>query len=128
MDLPKYFAVFVKNFPSDITKNPVEGIFKRYGSIKSINVVANKDDLNSKCAYINFYELNSALETVRSMNNCMWIQNQLEVVFKTQVKQPPDFRPFTDCKYSKRCSPANHKVRSFNHCVYICVCVCGTLI
>ena len=91
MDLPKYFAVFVKNFPSDITKNQVEGIFRRYGGISSINIVVNKDDLNSKCAYINFYELNSALETVKSMNNCMWIQNQLEVVFKTQVKQPPDF-------------------------------------
>ena len=74
----------------------------------------NKEDLKSKCVYISFYELNSALETVKSMNNCMGIQNQLEVVCKTQVKQPPYFRPFRNCKYSERCSPVNHKVKTFS--------------
>lgn len=59
MNLPKYFEVFIKNFPTDITKNRVEAKFRRYVGISSINVVLSKDGLKSKCPYINFYELNS---------------------------------------------------------------------
>ena len=110
MDLPKYFAVFLKNLPLGVAQEHVLELFKKHGSIHSVKVVPNKYDSNSRCAYVNFHELDSALAAVRIMNKFMWGENQVEVNLVKQVKKPTDFRPFTDCKYSQECSPVDGNV------------------
>ena len=117
MDLPKYFPVFLKNLPVDVAREHVLELFKKYGSIHSVKVVPNKNDSNSRCAYVNFHELESALAAVRIMKKFKWGENQVEVNLVKQVKKPTDFRPLTDCKYSEECSPADGNVSIL--CTYI---------
>ena len=118
MDLPKYFPVFLKNLPIGATQEHVMGLFKNHGSIHSVKVVPNKNDSNSRCAYVNFHELESALAAVRIMKTFKWGENQVEVNLVKQVKKPTDFRPFTDCKYSQECSPADGNVSSNANFIY----------
>ena len=116
MDLPKYFTVFLKNLPVDVAREHVLGLFKKYGRIHSVKVVPNKNDSNSRCAYVNFHELESALAAVRIMKKFKWGENQVEVNLVKQVKKP-DFLPLTDCKYSEECSPEDGNVSIL--CTYI---------
>ena len=111
--------MFLKNLPLDVTQEYVLGLFEEYGSIHSVHVVQNINDSNSRCAYVNFHELDSALAAVRIMNKFKCGENRVEVnvIINQKDKKRNDYRPFTDCKYSQECSPKNGKVSIL--CAYI---------
>jgi len=63
-----YTNVFVKNLPSDISKEGMEAIFTKYGPVTSSIVNADKDN-GARCfGFINFHSADDAAKAVDSLN------------------------------------------------------------
>jgi len=85
-DKNKFTNLYVKNLPEDYTKEKLDELFSKYGTVTS-SMIAMQDDKSKGFGFINFLNSEEAAAAVESLNNTELVPGKKLFVGRAQKKE-----------------------------------------